>query len=58
MVASATGRLEHRDAASPTTPSSTAAPAGGRELAEIRFAGSPAVIALLDGQGAAVTAAR
>ena len=59
MVASATGRLEQRDAASPyDSVVYSRARTGDRELAEIRFAGSPSVIALLDGQGAAVTAAR
>ena len=59
MVASATGRLEHRHAASPyDSIVYSRARTGDRELAEIRFAGSPAVIALLHDEGAAVTAAR
>ena len=54
MVASATGRLEHRDAASAyDSLVFSRASTGDRELTEIRFAGSPAVISLLDGQGAA-----
>ena len=59
MVASATGRLEHRDAASPyDSIVYSRARTGDRELAEIRFAGSPAVISLLAPQSGAVTAAR
>ena len=59
MVASATGRLEQRDAASPyDSLVYSRARTGNRELAEIRFAGSPSVIALLPGDGSAVTAAR
>ena len=59
MVASATGRLEHRDIASPyDSIVYNRARTGDRELAEIRFAGSPAVIALLAPEGGAVTAAR
>jgi hypothetical protein len=59
MVASATGRLEQRDAASPyDSIVYSRARTGDRELAEIRFAGSSAVIAVLGSDGAAITAAR
>jgi len=59
MVASASGRLEQRDAASPyDSIVYSRARTGDRELAEIRFAGSPAVISLLAPEGGAVTAAR
>lgn len=59
MVASATGRLEQREAASPyDSLVYSRARTGDRELAEIRFAGSPSVISLAASDGPAVTAAR
>ena len=57
MVASTAGRLEQRDAASPyDSLVYSRARTGDRELAEIRFAGSPSVISLVSRD--AVTAAR
>jgi hypothetical protein len=60
MVASATGTLERRDAPSPyDSIVFSRVRTGDRELAEIRFAGSPSVIALLDtGSAPAVAGTR
>ena len=59
VVATALGRLEDRDATSPyNSIVFNRTGSGDRELAEIRFAGSEAVISLADGAGAATAAAR
>ena len=59
VVATALGRLVDRDATSPyNSIVFNRTGSGDRELAEIRFAGSVAVISLADGAAAATAAAR